>query len=79
MRSDFKNLFFFIFSEKESLEKIFADPCLKHGKNGFDLLPGPDFGPGLNLYCVVYRAKFTDFCSAIFSNDEKRKFLSKFR
>ena len=52
---------------------------LKHGKNGFDLLPGPDFGPGLNLYWVVYRAKFTDFCSAIFSNDEKRKFWSKFR
>ena len=47
---------------------------LKHGKNGFDL---PVFGPCLNLYCVVYRAKLTVFGSVFFSNalyDEKRKF-----
>ena len=55
---------------------------LKHGKNGFDLAPEPVFWPGLNLYCVVYRAKLTVFGSVFFSDtlyDEKRKFWSNFR
>ena len=45
---------------------------LKHGKNGFDL---PVFGPGLNLYCVVYRAKLTVFGSVLFSDNNMILYL----